>query len=127
MAKWYQREDGEPWLFPELTRSFKQIFIMQMFAVLTLLGVIWYTFTALVAVTGLAVATLIWCAMISAGIARAHARDVSIRAQQNMNDRRGLASLRHDRLLDRDEMQPPAAPVRDDNTLEMTAEHYGRE
>jgi hypothetical protein len=117
------QEDG-PWLFPELNRSQKQVFVIQMAFVLFGIWVVWGVKGPLWGSFCLVTAGLVWCFMIHHMIEHSRAVQVSADTQAKLDQQRSLFSTRENditggRLLDRRAMHPS------EDGLPLTAEDYG--
>jgi hypothetical protein len=114
----------EPWLFPELSPSFKQVFVIQMVFTSIGVGVAWSNFGANVGVICLVIVGLVWCGMIQSGISRARHERISNEVQDRLAEQRSSFHDREERIFSREEsepMPPPPAP-----TIEMNPADYGR-
>jgi cell division septal protein FtsQ len=105
--------EDRPLLFPELGRSYKQIFIMQVIAFYVLAGIIAYNFGWMWAAIAWAAFTLKDCVILSVGVQQHRADEISRATQEKMaSQQQGLQSY-EGRLLSRDEMAPPPTMYRD--------------
>lgn len=107
--------NNKPWLFPELTPSFKQILLVQMVAMCILLGVILNLYGKLWFAIATALVLLMECVIVQMGIKSAEARQMQERVQEKiMAQQTGAAfALGDGRLLDRSQMTQalPSGPV----------------
>lgn len=111
-------EEEESWWFPELGRSFKQVFIIQMLACYLLCFIIgnwWDEFSLMGFGLAFAITTLKDCAILQAGVAQHRADVIAEKVQERLHaQRQGLPSY-EGRLLDREQMTPPPPPPQRDS------------
>jgi hypothetical protein len=122
-AMW-NRRDGEPWLFPEINRSQKQVFVIQMLFVLFGIWVVWGVKGPLWGSFCLVLAGLVWCGMIHHMIEHSRAVQISADTQAKLAQNRALFTARENdltggRLLDRRAMHPS------EDGPPLRAEDYG--
>lgn len=125
-------EEKEAWWFPELGRSFKQVFVIQLLACYLLAFIVgnwwggeefsWMAFGLL-----LAVSTLKDCFMIQSGIQQHRSDDISRATQERLAKQQGGFGMMEGRLLDPQMMDDShiRPRTRADDTAEFPPGDYG--
>jgi hypothetical protein len=124
-------ERKEAWWFPELGRSFKQVFVIQMLACYLLCFIIgnwWEPYNFMAFGLAFAVSTLKDCFMISVGIAQHRADEISRETQKRMAEQRAGFGGIEGRLLDPQMMDDShiRPQTRHDDTMQFPVEDYGK-
>jgi hypothetical protein len=101
-------DEHERWFFPELSNSYKTVFVMQVLACYILVIVLGYNFGLMWGAVAFALTTIKDCFVVTAMIQASRANAISEETQARMQEKRSMFSTHESRLLDRSGMDEPA-------------------